>query len=115
MTAATMDLHRAREAGEAGMQRALSAAESRDPVFAEKAREAILRHLKAVGKAGGEELTDTAHAMGVQTKNPKAFGAVLKGLAREKLIERIGFVPRMRGHGAPGPLWEITAKGRAHQ
>lgn len=101
-------LAQAQSAGQHGMQISFIAAEKRDPDFAEKAKAAILRHLRDHGACSGEVLTDIAQAYGARCDDARAFGAVFQGLARQGLIRKVGYKARTKGHGAPGPVWSLV-------
>jgi hypothetical protein len=97
-------------AGQQGMAASLEKAEKADPQFKDKAREAILAHLKAVGQASGEELVCVAKAHGATPANgDRAFGGVFRALSSQKLIRCIrSDLPRSRGHGTSGgKLWGL--------
>jgi hypothetical protein len=97
-------------AGERGMSLSLEKAEKADPQFKDKAREAILAHLKAVGQASGEDLVDIAIAHGAIPPDARAFGGVFQALARKGLIRCVGFTLRRKGHGtAGGRVWGLVA------
>ena len=93
------------QAAEHGMRISMARATRSDPDFAEKAKAAILRHLRDHGACSGEVLTDIAQAYGARCDGAQAFGAVFQGLARQGLIRKVGYAPRAKGHGAPGPVW----------
>jgi hypothetical protein len=98
-------------AGTEGMAQATDAAVLKDPIFMEKAIEAILRHLQASPDrcAPGEELVDVARAHGAQCKDGRAFGSVFQALMRRGLIRCLrSDLPRKRGHGTSGgKLWAL--------
>jgi hypothetical protein len=97
-------------AGQQGMAASLEKAEKADPQFKDKAREAILAHLKAVGQASGEDLVDIAIAHGAIPPDARAFGGVFQALARKGLIRCVGFTLRRKGHGtAGGRVWGLVA------
>jgi hypothetical protein len=97
-------------AGQIAMQACADKAERDFPQFREKAREAILAHLRVVGQCSGEELTDIAKAHGAVPPDARAFGAVFQGLARGGFIVCLrSDLPRRRGHGTSGGrLWELV-------
>lgn len=103
-----MNLQQAQAAGQVGMQLSLLSAVDRDPAFAKKAKEAILRHLKFAGACSGEVLTDVAQGCGARCADARAFGAVFQSLARTGQIRKVGYMPRTKGHGAPGPVWALV-------
>lgn len=103
------DFSAAREAGNVAGQRCIDKAHSTDPTFAERARAAILAHLREVGQASGEELTDVAIASGARPHDQRAFGPVFGGLARNGLIRTVAFCTRAKGHGtAGGRVWALV-------
>mgnify|MGYP000013337932 CR=1 FL=1 len=103
-----LDIFNAIAEGNEAMTACVNKAQRIDPGFIEKAEKAILTHLHIVGEAKGEELTDIAKASGAIPHSDKAFGAVFKGLAFRHLIQKTGYAPRARGHGAPGPVWAVV-------
>lgn len=96
-------------AGNAGMAISMEHATARDPMFAEKAKAAILAHLAVVGSASGEDLVDIAEAHGARPPDARSFGGVFQSLARRGLIHCLrSDLPRKRGHGTSGgKLWGI--------
>jgi hypothetical protein len=92
----------AREAGRAASEACTDKALRSDPTFVQKAQEAILAHLRVVGQASGEVLTDVAIAHGARCHDARAFGSVFSGLLRKHLIHVIGYAPRRKGHGCMG-------------
>ena len=96
----------AREAGEQAAGACLAKAQRGDPEFSVKARAAILAHLRTVGTASGETLTDIAIAHGARPHDARAFGGVFQSLSRANLIRTVGFCLREKGHGtAGGRVW----------
>ena len=105
-----LTLDESRSAGQVGMAISLEAATRRDPDFAAKASEAILRHLSACPglQASGEDLVDVARAHGAVPHDDRAFGAVFQSLSRRGLIRTVGFCLRKKGHmGAGGRVWGL--------
>ena len=104
-----MSFETAREAGEQAAALCLDRARRADPEFPEKAADAILRHLKAVIRASGEDLVDIAIAHGARPRDMRAFGGIFQRLVREHSIRCIrSDLPRRRGHGCSGcRLYEI--------
>jgi hypothetical protein len=105
----TASLVTALSAGQHGMAISLESAEKRDPEFKAKAQTAILSHLKAVGQASGEDLTDVARAHGAVPPDSRAFGGIFQALARKGLIRCLrSDLPRRNGHGTSGGrLWAL--------
>jgi uncharacterized protein YbjT (DUF2867 family) len=103
-------MRQAQEAGQHGMQISLQAAERHDPSFADRAKTAMLAHLRAVGQASGEDLVDVAIAHGCRAPDARAFGGVFQSLSRQNVIRCIrSDLPRKRGHGTSGgKLWELA-------
>lgn len=109
MNQLTLSFDRAREAGESAAQACINKAQRKDPEFADKARAAILAHLRVVGKASGEVLTDIARAHGAIPHDDRAMGPVFASLARRGLIRTVGFCARTKGHGtAGGRIWGLV-------
>lgn len=97
------------EQGQEAAGRCLDKAQRIDPSFSEKARSAILGHLRVVGSASGEVLTDVAMAHGARCHDGRAFGPVFSGLARAGLIRTVSFCIRSKGHGtAGGRIWALV-------
>lgn len=112
MNQMTIDFHVARAAGEAAGQRCLAKAADVSPGFAQAAEGAILRHLKVVRRASGEDLTSIAKASGAVPHDDRAFGPVSGSLSRRNLIRTAGFCMRSKGHGtAGGRIWELVGDG----
>jgi hypothetical protein len=98
----------AHEAGISAANACEKKARKVDPEFSEKAATAILAHLRTVGQASGEVLTDVAIAHGARAHDARAFGAVFSRLSRKGLIRTIGFCMRSKGHGtAGGRIWGL--------
>lgn len=104
-----LDFTAARAMGEEGAKRSLAKAERNDPEFSAKAEKAILDHLRVVGQASGEVLTDVAMAHGARPHDARAFGGVFQSMSRRGLIRTVGFCMRTKGHGtAGGRIWGIV-------
>jgi hypothetical protein len=98
----------AREAGRTASEACTDKALRADPTFTAKAQEAILAHLRVVGQASGETLTNVAIAHGARPHDQRAFGGVFASLARKHLIQTVGFCMREKGHGtAGGRIWGL--------
>lgn len=100
----------------------------REPASVEQERNSLLRKLeKSIGQAevrklrefvldllhagplSGEQLTDRATTANLLHGNPKRMGAVLAGLSRQRMIEKVGSCPRSKGHlTAGGILWSLS-------
>jgi hypothetical protein len=103
-----LTIEHAIEAGQHGMAISLAKAQGSDPEFSAKAKEAILAHLRVVGSASGEVLTDVARAHGAKPHDDRAFGGVFQALSRAGLIRTVGYCNRTKGHGtAGGRVWGI--------
>jgi hypothetical protein len=97
-----LDIFTAIQAGERAAQLCFDKADRIDPEFKEKAKAAILAHLRAVGQCSGEDLVDVAIAMGARPHEPRAFGQIFRGLLDKNMIFVIGYGPRRKGHGCIG-------------
>lgn len=97
-----LDFTAARAMGEEGAKRSLAKAERSDPEFSAKAEKAILDHLRVVGQCSGEVLTDVAMAHGARPHDARSFGPIYSSLLRRKLIQVVGYAPRLKGHGSMG-------------
>lgn len=102
MNQLSINFEAARDAGEQAAGACLAKAQRADPDFAEKAATAILAHLRAVGSASGEVLTDVAIAHGARCHDQRAFGAVFASLLRKNKVFVLGYAPRTKGHGCMG-------------
>lgn len=103
-------LEASREAGNAAAAACETKARKIDPDFSEKAESAILAHLRTVGQASGEVLTDVAIAHGARPHDARAFGSVFQRLSRRGLIRTVGYCLRSKGHGtAGGRVWGLAA------
>ena len=99
----------ARATGESAAKACESKARRIDPDFSEKAEAAILAHLRTVGQASGEVLTDVAIAHGARPHDARAFGSVFQRLSRRGVIRTVGFCMRSKGHGtAGGRVWGLA-------
>ena len=102
-------LSAASETGEQAGNACLAKAKRIDPEFAYKAEQAILWHLRIVGQASGEVLTDVAIAHGARPHDARAFGPVFKAMARRGLIRTVGYCLRTKGHAtAGGRIWGLV-------
>jgi len=101
------DIFQAFEAGIKAMTACFDKASKIQPDFKTIAENAILSHLRAHGEVSGEALTAVAKSSGAVPHSDKAFGSVFKSLSARGLIKKVGYAPRSRGHGAPGPVWAI--------
>lgn len=99
----------ARAQREAALGRTRASAERLTPEFTEQATAVILSTLTR-GPASAEELTIACRQAGIAPpKDDRAFGPVYMRLARAGRIEKIGAVPRLRGHHtAGGNLWRLV-------
>lgn len=106
-----LTLTEARAAGEHGMSVSMARAERADPEFKAKAEEAILRHLRTVGEASGEDLVEIAKAHGATPPDDRSFGGIFISLSSKSrgLIRCVrSDLPRKRGHGTTGgKLWAV--------
>ena len=98
-------LERARLLRDEAMLRVAAKAEEAAPTFAARAYAFLIRYAAAHPEFGGEDATEAIKAAGIVPHDDRAFGPIYAKAARNGLIRRIGFVPRRRGHGSPGPLW----------
>lgn len=104
-----IDFDAARAAGESAANACERKALKVDPEFTEKAEAAILAHLRTVGQASGEVLTDVAIAHGARPHDARAFGSVFQRLSRRGVIRTVDFCMRSKGHGtAGGRVWGLV-------
>lgn len=108
MNQLSIDFDAARAAGESAANACERKARKVDPEFTEKAEAAILAHLRTVGQASGEVLTDVAIAHGARPHDARAFGSIFQRLSRRGVIRTVGFCMRSKGHGtAGGRIWGL--------
>lgn len=108
MSQLAIDFNAHRAVGESAANACEAKARRGNPEFTEKAEAAILAHLRAVGTASGEALTDVAMAHGARPHDARAFGAVFGRLSRRGVIRTVGFCMRAKGHGtAGGRIWGL--------
>jgi hypothetical protein len=75
----------------------------------EGARAHVLRMLRVVGPASGEDLVERLKRSGFIPHDDRAFGSVFGLLAKRGLIKCIGQCLRKRGHGtAGGRVWAAS-------
>jgi hypothetical protein len=101
-----------RAARDAGMAQVAGKAERAVPGFAEAAYAFLLHYISRHSEFPGEDLVLAAREAGIEPHDDRAWGPVFKRAARADLIRRIGYVPRKRGHGSPGPKWMTTPHGQ---
>lgn len=99
----------AQAAGAVAMESVEANAEANAPGFKTQARAFILSYLKA-GNAPGEQITDAAVRAGIVEKDKRrAMGPIYLGLARAKLIRKVGTCKRMYGHASDGgKIWGLA-------
>ena len=95
----------ARAARDVGMALVADKAERDVPGFSERAFAALLAYVSQHATFTGEDCTDAIKAQGIVPDNDKAFGSVYMRAIRLRFIRRIGFEPRRKGHGSPGPRY----------
>ena len=105
----TVSLSDARRIGEEQQRRVAASAERVLPGFADQAAAAIVDFLLRRGRAVSEDITDAVRRDGIAPPDDRAFGAVFGKLQRNGVIACVGYVPRRKGHGAPGArVWELA-------
>lgn len=73
------------------------------------ARAAVLELLADGVARSGEQLVDHCLRLGIVPHDARAFGSVFGTLARNGLIEAVGFAARRKGHGTSGArMWKAT-------
>jgi hypothetical protein len=71
--------------------------------FMQDASTVILVYLGLFGPTSGEVLTEACKNAGITPSgDDRAFGPVYMALAKQKLIEKVGTVPRAKGHRTSG-------------
>ena len=79
--------------------------------FRTAARAFVLRYLRELGPATGEDLTDACIAHGIEPHDERAMGPVLMALSRSGQIEKAGFAARRKGHGCSGAnIWRLSGR-----
>ena len=69
----------------------------------------ILSWLRRHGPMPGESLTYAANEHRFRPHDARAFGPVYAKLARDGVIQCVGFCPRIRGHGTSGGrIWSAA-------
>jgi len=76
--------------------------------FVAKARAFVLS-FKPERRFTGEDAIDAASILGIVAEEPRVWGNVFNGLAREGLIVKTGEY-RNRRNGNPTPVWRVEAK-----
>lgn len=103
------DMPAARAAGVMASEQCAAKAERTTSFSTHLAREWVLKHLDAHGPTSGENLVDRMKAAGHVPHDDRAFGSVFQSLARERRIEKAGYVERRKGHSTGGGLlWRIA-------
>lgn len=105
MNFAAPTLQDARLAQSVAMARVADKAEREAPGFAERAYAFLVRYVGQHEIFSGEDASDAIKAAGIVPHDDRAFGPIYMAASRNGLIQRVGYVPRRRGHGSPGPLW----------
>ena len=60
------------------------------------------------GQASGEEIVDYLKSIGHRAGDDRAFGPLFARLAREELIQFVGYAARRKGHGTSGAkVWKV--------
>jgi len=84
---------------------AIAAVAAGREAFIAKARAFVLT-FKPERRFTGEDAVDAAGILGLVADEPRTWGAVFNGLAREGLIEKTG-EHRPRRNGSPMPVWRV--------
>lgn len=104
----------ARKLGEEAGERAEFRANVVDPDFSERAMAYIRQRMQAAAnddRMRGEDLVNEMKVAGIRPPDDRAFGPVFLRAIRAEVLEPVGFVPRVKGHGTAGG--RVYAKGRA--
>jgi len=81
------------------------------PSFMESAKDFVTTYLATHGATSGEVLTTACVASGIVPHDERAFGAVFMRLSREGTILKVGFCPRVKGHGTSGGnIWDLVKR-----
>lgn len=92
-----------------GMSRVAGKAERKSPGFTFRADCFLIDYVAVHARFTGEDCTDAAVAAGICPHDQRAFGPVYMRAIRKGLIRRVGYEPRRKGHGSPGPVYERAA------
>ena len=69
----------------------------------------VIEVLKREKALTGEVLVVYCREAGQVPHDDRAFGPVFAGLSRQKIIKKIGYGPRHRGHGTAGAIvWALA-------
>ncbi len=103
----------ARKLGDEAGERAEFRANVVDPEFSERAMAYIRQRMQAAAnddRMRGEDLVNEMKVAGIRPPDDRAFGSVFLRAIRAEVLEPVGFVPRVKGHGTAGG--RLYAKGR---
>lgn len=94
---------------DAAIDQVVTHAERDRPTFQRDASAFVIRYLRQHGATPGEVLTIACKRSGIVPHDDRAFGAVYLSLVRQRVIERVATVPRLRGHRtAGGNVWALA-------
>lgn len=88
-----------------GMRDALSHAESVMPTWGDVALLYLQAYARAHREFIAEDVVEYAASRGLNTAQPKAWGAVFQNAARRADITRRGYAPSRKRHLSPTVLW----------
>lgn len=106
----------ARKLGAEAAARAEEKANEAVPNFTERALEhirAVAGNLSQGATVRGEDLVNGAKLAGIRPHDDRAFGAVFQKAIRERVIEPVGYAPRIKGHGTAGGRVYARGEGAA--
>lgn len=93
-------VHTARSLGREAGKQGLSKAEQACPGFTESALNFIADYARQHETFRGEECTNAMKLAGIRSTDDRHVGPIYKKAAALNLIHIVGYVPRVRGHGA---------------
>jgi hypothetical protein len=78
-------------------------------VFAEKARAHVLKMLREFGETSGEHVVNHGEALGITAHDSRAWGPIFGALSRQRMIVKVGWCQRTKGHGTGGAIvWRLA-------
>lgn len=104
-------VHAARKLGTEASERSRCKADEVCPGFSERALNFIAEYARAHDRFSGENCTYAMKAAGIRAHDDRATGSIYAKALRLGLIQVVGYVPRVRGHGTAGG--RLYAAGRA--
>ena len=103
-----MDFATCRAAADRGMQQAIQHAELVDDTWPDAALAFLIRYARSCPEFAVEDMTAQADRMGYASPtDDRAWGPIVRRAAiRGVILNTHRTRPRVKGHGAPGPVWQ---------